>query len=345
MSASGSEIAVVESAEARGADKIRLSPDGRWMALEYRLPSGPPLLVRLDRRGEQPPAAARGLLGASPRNDGTLYYVEQEQSATGSAATRRSHLRRLGSPDRLLSLDGTHGSWVVGDDRVLMFGSREGGPVELSLVDGRSGQVLARRELAGLGPMIRSVPGDGRFHILFDPRWAEPPRQDGLAIVTVATDDLRELWRREGVKPTPMFSQPSLGTTSAARTLLLVSEASKKVVTFDAATGAPGPELELPVASNVLRFVHEAVPRQDALVLWTKHSRGPASIRDWKLLAVRGDRIDVVADHPDELPPGAAAWDGRQVLYAGWGKPREENQPASWEEPFASYMKLLEAAR
>jgi hypothetical protein len=48
----------------------------------------------------------------------------------------------------------------------------------------------------------------------------------------------------------------------------------------------------------------------------------------------------VVAERPDELPPGAAVWDGQQVLFAPWGRPRSEDQPADWEEPFASYMKL-----
>jgi hypothetical protein len=346
MSASGSEIAVIETAETRGANKMRLSPDGRWMALEFDLPSLLPLLVRLDRRGEHPPAVARGIVGGPPRNDGTLYYVEQEApDMSGSSDAHRSHLRRLGSPDRLLSLDGAYGSWLVGEDRLLMFGSRDRGPVELLLVDGRNGEVLARREpLAGLGPMIRSVVASGRIHILFDPSRADPPRQDGLIMVTVATDDLRELWRREGIKPTPMFSRPSLGTTAAGRTLLLVSEVSKKVVTFDAATGTPGSVLELPVASNVLRFVHEAVPREDALVLWIQRARGASSLEGWKMLAVRNDRIDVVVDRPRDLPPDSAAWDGRKVLLAPWGKPRSEDQPAEWEEPFASYMKLLDGA-
>ncbi len=116
MSASGSEISIVESAEARGAQDMLLSPDGRWMAPEFGFEAQLPLLVRLDRRGEQPPAVARGILGGPPRNDGTLFYIEQEapdmrRVLGGSADERRSHLRRLGSPDRLLSRDGACGAW------------------------------------------------------------------------------------------------------------------------------------------------------------------------------------------------------------------------------------------
>lgn len=339
-----------ESPEARGADRMRLSPDGRWMALEYRLPSVLPLLVRIDRRGEQPPAVARGILGGPPRNDGTLFYVEQEapdmsRIMAGSADERRSHLRRLGSPDRLVSRDGAHGSWPVGEDRVLMFGGGQGGPVEFLLVDGRNGQVLASRDpLAGLGPMVWSLIDSGRIYILFDSSRVEPPRSGGLAIVTLAADDLRELWRREGIKPTPLFTRASLGTTAAGRTLLLVSEVSADVATFDAATGAPGPALRIPIGSNVLRFVHEAKPREDALVLWTQRARGASSPRDWQMLSVRSDRIEVVAERPDELPPGAAAWDGQKILLAPWGTPRAADQPAAWEEPFAGYMKLLGGA-
>ena len=353
MSASGSEISTVESAEARGADDILLSSDGRWMALEFRLPSVLPLLVRLDRRGQQPPVAVRGILGGPPRNDGTLFYIEQEapdmrRVLSGSADERRSHLRRLGSPDRLLSRDGAYGSWPVGEDRVLMFGGGQRGPEELLIVDGRNGQVLATREpLAGLGGMIWSVIDSGRIYLLFDTTWVEPRRSGGLAIVTLATDDLRELWRHEGLKPTPMFTRPSLGTTAAGRTLLLVSEASTKVVSFDAATGTPGPVLEITSGgSGVLRFVPEAVPREDALVLWKLRVRGPAGRFGWQLLAVRSDRIDVLIDHRREgLPPDAAAWDGQQVLIAPWGRPRSEDQPDEWEEPFASYMKLADGVR
>ena len=348
MSASGSEISTVDSAEARGADKMRLSPDGRWMALEFRLPSVLPLVVRLDRRGEQPPAVARGIVGGPPRNDGTMFYVEQEapdmrRVMDGSADERRSHLRRLGSPDRLLSRDGAFGSRPVGEDRVLMFGRGRGGAVELLIADGRNGQVLATREpLAGLGPSVSSLVDSGRIYLLFDPSWAEPPRKDGLILVALAADDLRELWRHEGIRPAPIFTRTSLGTTAAGRTLLLVSNVSADVVCYDAATGAPGPVLKIPVGSNVLRFVPEAVPRQDALVLWTQRAPGATSPRSWKLLAVRSDRIDVVADRPGELPPASAVWDGQKVLIAPWGRPRSEDQPDEWEEPFASYMKLAD---
>ena len=263
----------------------------------------------------------------------------------GSADERRSHLRRLGSPDRLVSRDGAHGSWPVGEDRVLMFGGGQGGPKEFLIVDGRSGQVLATREpLAGLGSMVSSLVDGGRIYLLFDPSWAKPPRNDGLIIVTLAADDLHELWRREGIKPTPLFTRASLGTTAAGRTLLLVSEVSADVASFDASTGAPGATLKIPIGSNVLRFVHEARPREEALVLWTQRARGASSPRDWQMLSVRGDRIDVVADRPDELPPGAAAWDGQKVLLAPWGAPRSAEQPAAWDEPFASYMKQLGGA-
>lgn len=349
MPASGSQISIEESAEAKGANDMMLSPDGRWMALEFVLEAQLPLLVRLDRRGEHPPAVARGILGGPPRNDGTMFYVEQEapdmrQIMGGSADERRSHLRRLGSPDRLVSRDGAYGAWPVGENRILMFGGGQGGPENFLIVDGRNGQVLATREpLAGLGPMVWSVIDSGRIYLLFDPSWAKPPRNDGLIIVTLATDDLRELWRREGIKPSPLFKRASLGTTAAGRTLLLVSDISEEVASFDAATGVPGPVLELPpIGSNVLRFVNEASPREDALVLWTKRVRGIMSPRSWKLLAVRGDRIEVVADRPEELPPGTAAWDGKKVLLAPWADPRWEDNPGeTWGEPFISYMKLL----
>ena len=59
---------------------------------------------------------------------------------------------------------------------------------------------------------------------------------------------------------------------------------------------------------------------------------------------MRGDRIEVVADRPEELPPGAAVWDGQQVLLAPWEAPRWEDQPETLREPFASYMKLLDGA-
>jgi hypothetical protein len=118
------------------------------------------------------------------------------------------------------------------------------------------------------------------------------------------------------------------------------------VVSFDAATGAPGPVLEISSGgSGVLRFLPEAVPRQDTVVLWTPRIRGPAGHHGWQLLTVRSDRIDVLMDHRWEgLPPDSAAWDGQQVLLAPWGRPRSEDQPADWEEPFASYMKLLGGA-
>jgi hypothetical protein len=351
MSASDSEISIVESGEARGANKLLLSPDGRWMSLEFGLESQLPLVVRLDRRGEQPPAAARGILGGPPRNDGTMFYVEQEapdmrQVLAGSADERRSHLRRLGSGDRLLSRDGAYGAWPVGEDRVLMFGGGQNGAQEFLIADGRSGQVLARREaLTGLGNMVWSLIDGGRIHLLFDPTWAKPPRNDGLVIVTLAADDLRELWRREAIKPAPIFTRPSLSTTAAGRTLLLVSDIGTEVVTFDAATGAPGPMLELAMGSGTLRFVHANVPRQDALVLWIKRARRPDSPRGWKLLSVRSDRIDEVEDRPEDLPPGAAVWDGRQVLLAPWAAPRwEDNPKETWGEPFTSYMKLLDPA-
>lgn len=350
MSASGSDIPIEESAEARGADNMLLSPDGRWMALQFGLDAQLPLLVRVDRRGEHPPAATRGILGGLPHNDGTMFYIEQEapdmrRVLAGSANERRSHLRRLGSPDRLLSRDGAYGAWSFGDGRVLMFGGRQGGPEEFLIVDGRNGHVLATRDpLAGLGAMVWSLVDGGRIYLLFDPSWATPPRNDGFIIVTLAASDLRELWRREGIKPTPIFTRASLGTTAAGRTLLLVSHVSGDVVSFDAATGVSGPVLHIPIGSNVLRFVHEIRPREDALVLWTQRVRGANSPRDWQMLAVRSDRIQVVANRPNELPPGAAVWDGQKVLLAPWGAPRSEDQPAAWEEPFASYMKLLGGA-
>lgn len=350
MSASAAEISIVESPEAKGADRMLLSPDGRWMALQFGLEAELPLLVRLDRKAGQPPAVARGLLGGPPRNDGTVFFIEQEapdmrQVLAGSADERRSHLRRLGSPDRLLSRDGAYGAWPVDDDRVLVFGGRQGGPEELLIADARSGQVLTTREpLTGLGSMVWSLVDSGRIYLLFDPSWAKPPRNDGLIIVTLAADDLRELWRREGIQPTPLFTRASLGTTAAGRTLLLVSEVSADVASFDASTGAPGPLLQIPIGSNVLRFVHEARPREEALVLWTQRARGANGPRDWQMLSVRGDRIDVVADRPKEMPPGAAAWDGQKVLLAPWGAPRSAEQPAAWEEPFAGYMKQLGGA-
>lgn len=212
-------------------------------------------------------------------------------------------------------------------------------------MDGRNGQVLASREpLARLGYMAWSLIDSGRIYLLFDPSWAKPPRNDGLIIVTLAADDLRELWRREAIKPSPIFTRPSLGTTAAGRTLLLVSDVGTEVVTFDAATGAPGPVLELGMSSNILRFVHETVPLQDGLVLWIKRARGANSPRGWKMLAVRSDRIDVVADRPDELPPGAAVWDGQQILLAPWEAPRWGDHPETLREPFVSYMKQLDGA-
>lgn len=350
MSAPASEISMVESPEAKGADRMLLSPDGRWMALQFGLEAELPLLVRLDRTGGQLPAVARGLLGGPPRNDGTLFFIEQEapdmrQVLAGSADERRSHLRRLGSPDRLLSRDGAYGAWPLDDGRVLVFGGRQGGPEELLIADGSSGKVLTTHDpLAGLGNMVWSLVDSGRIYLLFDPSGARPARSDGLILVALAADDLRELWRREGIKPTPIFTRASLGTTAAGRTLLLVSEVSADVVTFDASTGAPGPVLQIPIGANVLRFVHEARPREEALVLWTQRARGANSPRDWQMLAVREDRIDVVAERPRELPPGAAVWDGHKVVLAPWGAPRSAEQAAAWEEPFAGYMKQLGSA-
>ncbi len=98
------------------------------------------------------------------------------------------------------------------------------------------------------------------------------------------------------------------------------------------------------MSSNILRFVHETVPLQDGLVLWIKRARGANSPRGWKMLAVRSDRIDVVADRPDELPPGAAVWDGQQILLAPWEAPRWGDHPETLREPFVSYMKQLDGA-
>lgn len=344
---SSSEVPIVESAEAKGADRILLSPDGRWMVLEYRLPSVLPLLVRLDRRGQEPPVATRGIPAGPPGDDGTTFYVEQEapdmrRIMATEARERRSHLRRLGSPERLVSRDGAYGARPVGEGRLVMFGGA-GERSEVLVVDAVDGQVRASRELAGLGPMVASLPDGGRLYLLFDPSWSEThERLDGLILVALATDDLRELWRHEGLKPTPIFTQPFLlGTTAAGRRLLLMSEVSPRVVTFDAATGEPGPVLTLPSGINRLRKVHEAQPREEALVLWLNNGRG-ITRRGWQLLVVRDDRIDVVVDRPDALAPGAGVWDGHRVLIAAWSDPPPQNHPQFWEQPLKGYRELLD---
>ncbi|WP_428263060.1 hypothetical protein [Haliangium sp.] len=348
-------VPIEDSGAAKGADRMLLSADGRWMMLEYRLGAELPLIVRLDRRGETEPAVARGLPAGPPSADGTVFYVEQEAAdmrtiLASPPAERRSHLRRLGAAERLLSLDGAYGAWPVGDGAVVMFGG-PGDRVEVMLVAAGDkvaagdGRVRTRREaLAGLGYMAGVAVAGERLVLLFDPSSsvADPVRTDGLILVGLSTKDLSEAWRREAIKPEPMFTRPSLG--ASAGQVLLTSQTSAMVASFDLATGAPGPTASMPPGVGLVHFVYPAKPSEHPLLLWTKPRRKGSGRRGWHLLQVRGDRIASVADRPDELPPAAAAWDGDKALLAPYGPPRSRDHVDEWAPPFADYMKRLDGA-
>ncbi|GAB4565646.1 MAG: hypothetical protein Tsb0020_16670 [Haliangiales bacterium] len=340
-------VSIVTSPAAKGADRMSLSADGRWMALEYRLSSELPLVVRIDRRGEKSPLVGRGLLAGPPRADGAVFYVEQEASdmrtvLSSPADERRSHLRRLGTRERLLSLNGAFGAWPAGDDAVVMFGG-PGGRVELTLVSAADGSARARHApFTGLGSLADATVAGERLFLLFNPPTGDAASEpaEGLTLVALATADLRELWRRDGIAPAPLYQRPSLGVD--ADRVLIAAQTSELIASFKAATGAPDATLAMPPGKGLVRFMPAAQPTDTTLIVWAKPRRGANSRRGWQLLRVRDDSIERVADRPDELPPAAGAWDGEQALLAPFGPPRSRDHIDEWEAPFVEYMKLAD---
>ncbi|MCG8420470.1 MAG: hypothetical protein MJE77_21255 [Proteobacteria bacterium] len=341
-------VTMENAALARGADRVLLSPDGRWMVLQYALAGQLPLVVRLDRRETMPTAVGRGLLAGPPGSDGTVFYFEHEapgmrEVLATPADKRRSHLRRLGEPSPLLSIDGAHGGWPAARGQLVIIGGT-GDRMNVLIFDTDKKIVLARRELAGaMGFLADFAVANGLVHLLFDAsRVADPAiRDSGLVLLTLAVPSLDEVWKREGVAPADLFARPKFGVIAADRRIVVLSDTSEKMATFDAKTGQPGPVLQLAVGRANLDLLPAARPAEDTFVLWTKPGRGANSRRGWKLVRIRGDEVEVVVDRPEELPPGAGTWDGKRVVLAPFGPPRV-GEPGEWGDEVRRYLKLLD---
>ncbi|ACY14836.1 hypothetical protein [Haliangium ochraceum] len=348
------EIQLGELPEAKGAWTMRLSADQRWLLMGYRVADQRSFWVRLDREGNEPLALVWGAVVDGPRDDGTVLYVEP-QDANGDvvAWTKRtvvrSQLKRLGSPEPLLTRDSWVGMHYLKGDRIAVLqvvGEGDENGIRAEIVDLASKETLA-------GPVQPDITGywqtfaHSQERLLFlvnTTRLMPRERQNGYVLVAFSTDDLGELWRTDGIGASPappMYTAAAL--TDEEHTVLLYGDTVRTLPLFDAATGEPKGELSLPLGSNRLRVIPAAKPRPDAALLWSSRSSKPYAGKGWQVLVVRDDHIEVVAEDRDALPPTAGVWAGDDILLApSDSSSRVIYEREHWSEPFKNYYQLAE---
>jgi hypothetical protein len=327
---------------AKGANRMLLSPNGRWLVLSYMLHDQAPLLVRLDRQAQTAPTVERGMLGGPPADDGTLYYVEQEAADMARllvtpADDRRSYLRRWDDGRRLIELHGAYGVHNVDDKHFILWGG--GNSYDEVVVATETGAIVARKNFTGAGSIVSPAFDNRHIYLLLDQsqRAGGPRVQDSLSIIALDVTTLAESWRQDDVAPAIIFSRPELHLSDRGSHLLLTSASSAKLATFASATGAPGTVFDSPAGHGLLHVMPTAQPAKAALVIWRSAVHGA---RGWKLLRLSEVGVEVVEDRAHDLPAASGVWDGSRALIAAYGGVTP-GEPEDWDPVVRGYWNLL----